>query len=80
MTHALRLHCSQFWVDLRVRRFGERCWIASADTPDWPTLGMGETAKDAIWMALEEFRDVRAELVAGLDTTSCGAWRPRTTK
>ena len=32
---ALRLTCSVFWVDVRLREINGR-WIASADTPDVP--------------------------------------------
>jgi hypothetical protein len=33
--HPLRLHCSLFYVDVRLREFNGR-WLASADTPDGP--------------------------------------------
>lgn len=59
----IRLHCRVFWVDVRVRRFGD-VWIASADTPDGPTLGTGFTRDNALYEALECFADVRSELLA----------------
>lgn len=61
----LRLTCSQFWVDVRLRQV-EGCWLASADTPDGPTIGMGETAVDALKVALEDYADVRGELLASI--------------
>jgi hypothetical protein len=54
---ATRLYCSMFYVDVRLRRFGGR-WLASADTPDGPSLGWGWTAADALVMALEPFDGV----------------------
>jgi hypothetical protein len=57
-----RLHCHLFWVDVRVRRFGGR-WLASADTPDGPTIGMGTTKLEAVHQALDDFDDVRTELL-----------------
>src|SRR5919106_4976704 len=37
----LRLRCSAFWVDVRLREINGR-WIASADTLDGPSLGLGK--------------------------------------
>jgi hypothetical protein len=34
----MRLYCPEFWVDMRVTEF-DGAWLASADTPDGPTLG-----------------------------------------
>ena len=50
----LRLSCSAFWVDVRLREINGR-WIASADTPDGPSLGLGELALEAIEQALGPF-------------------------
>jgi hypothetical protein len=50
----LRLSCSSFWVDVRLRELNGR-WIASADTPDGPSLGPGFGAVQAIEAALEPF-------------------------
>jgi hypothetical protein len=62
---SLRLTCRLFWVDARVSRFGDR-WLASADTPDGPTLGLGHNAQSALAGSLEAFRHVRPELLASL--------------
>jgi len=59
----LRLTCSAFWVDLRLLEINGR-WIASADTPDGPSLGLGERAIDAIESALEPFEGIVDELLA----------------
>ncbi|MDQ6683306.1 MAG: hypothetical protein ACR2KI_01635 [Candidatus Limnocylindria bacterium] len=59
----LRLHCPAFSVDVRLRRLNRR-WLASADTPDGPTLGWGMTAFEALWMALAPFEDSVDELLA----------------
>ncbi len=61
----LRLTCSAFWVDVRLREFNGR-WIASADTPDGPSLGLGERAIEAIEGALEPFEGIADELLASL--------------
>jgi hypothetical protein len=60
---SLRLHCSAFWVDLRLMEIN-RCWIASADTPDGPSLGLGDRAIEAIENALEPFGGIVEELLA----------------
>lgn len=51
----LRLTCSACWVDVRLREMNGR-WIASADTPDGPSLGLGELAIEAIEAALGAIR------------------------
>jgi hypothetical protein len=64
--HEIRLTCSLFDVDVRLREFNGR-WIASADTPDGrPTLGWGMSALGALWMALDPFGLVIDELLASL--------------
>jgi hypothetical protein len=63
MTLQLRLHCSLFYVDVRLREFNGR-WLASADTPDGPTLGYGMSPVGALWAALEPFDGVIEELLA----------------
>ena len=50
----LRLTCTRFWVDVRPREMNGR-WMASADTPDGPSVGLGSEARDAIQQALEPF-------------------------
>jgi hypothetical protein len=61
----LRLTCSAFWVDIRLREINGR-WIASADTPDGPSLGLGQHAIEAIEAALEPFEGIADELLASL--------------
>jgi hypothetical protein len=61
----LRLACSTFWVEVRLREINGR-WIASADTPDGPSLGLGKGAIEAIEHALEPYREIAQELLASL--------------
>jgi hypothetical protein len=61
----LRLHCSTFWVDVRLREMNGR-WIASADTSGGPSLGLGKGAIEAIEHALEPFGPIVDELLASL--------------
>jgi hypothetical protein len=67
----LRLTCDAFWVDVRVRELNGR-FIASADTPGGPTLGMGWDALDAISNALAPFGGAIDELLDSLPNTSPG--------
>lgn len=64
----LRLNCSSFWVDVRLREINGR-WIASADTPDGPSLGLGKGAIEAVEHALEPFEGIVDELLASLPRT-----------
>ena len=68
----LRLTCSLFWVDVRLREINGR-WIASADTPNGPSLGLGESALDAISGALEPFSSIADELLSSMPI-----WEPGT--
>jgi hypothetical protein len=61
----LRLSCSTFWVDVRLRELNGR-WIASADTTDGPSLGLGWGAIQAIEGALTPFQGMVDELLASL--------------
>ena len=61
----LRLSCSAFRVDVRVREINGR-WIASADTPDGPSLGLGDLALEAIEQALGPFDGIVSELPASV--------------
>lgn len=61
----MRLTSSVFWVDVRLREINGR-WIASADTPDGPSLGMGQDAMEAIEMALQPFGSIARELLASV--------------
>lgn len=58
----LVLTCDAFWVDVRLSRLNGR-WLASADTPDGPSLGWGMTAREALKAALESFDGVIEELL-----------------
>ncbi len=70
--HQLRLHCSEFSVDVRLREFNGR-WLASADTPYGPNLGWGMSPLGALWMALEPFDGVIDELLATVSDEVIGA-------
>jgi hypothetical protein len=61
----MRLTSSVFWVDVRVLEINGR-WIASADTLDGPSLGVGISAMEAIAMALEPFGGIVEELLASV--------------
>lgn len=61
----VRLTCEDFYVDVRVRDFGGR-FVASADTPNGPTLGLGVEATDAIERALLPFDGAIEELMESL--------------
>jgi hypothetical protein len=67
----LRLSCSSFWVDVRLREINGR-WIASADTPDGPSLGLGLDAVEAIEHALVPFEGIVDELLASLPRARIG--------
>jgi hypothetical protein len=58
----MRLYCPDFWVDLRVTEF-DGAWLASADTPDGPTLGRGRSALSAAINALEPFDGYVEDLI-----------------
>ena len=49
----LRLSCTALWVDARVSDMNG--WLASADTPDRPSIGLGWTPRQALTRALEPF-------------------------
>jgi hypothetical protein len=65
----LRLTYSAFWVDVRLREINGR-WIASADTPEGPSLGVGLDAREAIEQALRPFEGIVDELLASLPAGS----------
>jgi hypothetical protein len=58
----LQLSCSAFWVDVRLTHFGRR-WLASADTPAGPTLGVGHQPLEALMAALDPFDTMVDELL-----------------
>jgi hypothetical protein len=53
----LRVSCSTFWVDVRPLEINGR-WIASGDTPEGPSLGLGLGAVEAIEAALAPFEEL----------------------
>ena len=57
------LVCSTFWVP---HAENQRCWIASADTPDGPSLGLGKGAIEAVEHAPEPFERIVDELMESL--------------
>jgi hypothetical protein len=65
----LWLSCSSFSVDVRLREINGR-GIASADTPDGPSLGLGIGAVEAIEAALEPFERVIDELLESLPSAA----------
>jgi hypothetical protein len=60
-----RLVARSFWVDMRLRDFNGR-WIASADTSDGPSLGVGMTPQEALLSALDPFEGAIDELLMTL--------------
>jgi hypothetical protein len=64
MTHVrnMRLVCSGFWADVRLTQVSGR-WIASADTPDGPSVGLAWFPIDALEQALEPFEGYVDELI-----------------
>jgi hypothetical protein len=66
---SLRLTCSTFWVDVRLREINGR-WIASAETPDGPSVGLGKGAVEALEHALEPFEGIVDELLASLPSAA----------
>ena len=58
----MRLVCSEHWADVRLTQLRGR-WLASADTPDGPSLGLGWFPVDALEAALEPFEGIVDELL-----------------
>jgi hypothetical protein len=61
--HRLHLTCSGFWVDVRLMRANGK-WLASADTPHGPSVGLGHMPEDALAGALKPFGGMVDELLA----------------
>jgi hypothetical protein len=61
----MRLTSSVFCVDVRLLEINGR-WIASADTPRGPSLGLGDSALEGIERALEPFEGIIEELLASV--------------
>lgn len=59
----VRLSCSWFWVDVRLLAVNGH-WIASVDTPEGPSIGVGDTAREAISESLQDFEGTLDELLA----------------
>lgn len=59
----IRLVCSGFAADVRLTQLNGR-WLASADTPDGPSLGAAWFPLDALEAALEPFDGFVDELLA----------------
>ena len=57
-----RLVASAFWVDVRLRKIRGR-WIASANTPDGPSVGVSFFRADALRAALRPFDGMVDELM-----------------
>ncbi len=64
----VRLRCELFYIDVRVREIGGR-FLASADTPDRPSLGIGPGAFEAIMGALAPFEGLVDELLDSLPSS-----------
>ena len=60
-----RLRCSGFYVDVRLREFNGK-WIASADTADGLSLGVGTTATQAVESCLVPFEGMVEALLDSL--------------
>lgn len=67
----VRLTSSVYWVDVRLLEINGR-WIASADTPVGPSLGIGESAVNAVEMALQPFDGIVGELLASVPLGGLG--------
>jgi hypothetical protein len=61
--HRLHLNCAGFWVDVRLMHADGK-WLASADTPDGPSMGIGRLPEDALARALRPFERGMDELLA----------------
>ena len=59
---SFRLHHQQVWVDVRLYEVDGR-WLASADTPEGPSLRTGWTPLAALTEALEPFDGIITELL-----------------
>lgn len=59
----MRLVCSGFWADVRLTQLRGR-WVASADTPNGPSIGLGWFPVDALEDALAPFDGFAEELMA----------------
>ena len=58
----IRLVSSLLWVDVRLSQLDGK-WLASADTPNGPSLGIGRLPQHALVQALEPFASLLDELM-----------------
>ena len=58
----LRLHSYCCWVDVRLLQV-DGGWLASADTTDGPSLGLGRRPEGALMQALQPFAGIVDELM-----------------
>jgi len=65
MLRTLQLSCATCWVDVRLTHIEGR-WLASADTPDGPSLGLGWQPLEALGAALQPFDGAVDELLESL--------------
>jgi hypothetical protein len=65
-----RLQTSDRRIDVRWASFDGR-WIASADAPEGPTLGLGDSPHEAITAALESFGDDSGDDPVGSADDGC---------
>ena len=61
----IRLLSSLFWVDVRLSQLDGK-WLASADTPQGPSLGLGRLPQLALLEALAPFGGLVDELMASV--------------
>ena len=61
--HRLQLTCASFWVDVRLMQADGK-WLASADTPNGPSIGLGRIPEEALARALEPFEGVADQLLS----------------
>ena len=61
----IRLVSSLLWVDVRLSHVDGK-WLASADTPDGPSLGIGRLPQLALLEALAPFGGLVDELMASV--------------
>ena len=60
-----RLHSSAFWVDVRLLEINGR-WIASADTPDGPSLRLGRAGNGGHRKGTAAIPGIADELLASV--------------
>ena len=61
-SRSFRLVTPEFWVDVRLTHIDGR-WIASADTADGPSLGLGYHPTEALEQSLAPFEGAVDDLM-----------------